>query len=245
METYYSGHGVDVYLADYRDVLPQLGRVDSVVTDPPYGVTALPWDRWPDGWPQHMAGLTDSLWSFLPMRVALERGTEFAGWRYAQDLVWEKHNGSGFTRDRFRRVHEHAIHWYRGAWKAQHRAVPLVPRPHDLDKSAMPAGDRGAGRHVGAIKPQRYVDDGTRLMRSVLRAPAVRYGAHPTEKPQELLQALIQYSVPPGGTVLDPMAGSLAVARAAIATGRRAIVVEVREQYAEAGVQVLEQDQAA
>ena len=36
-----------------------------------------------------------------------------AKWRYAQDIVWEKHNGSGFHADRFKRVHEHAVQFYR------------------------------------------------------------------------------------------------------------------------------------
>lgn len=31
--------GVELYLGDCRDVLPTLGKVDAVVTDPPYGVS--------------------------------------------------------------------------------------------------------------------------------------------------------------------------------------------------------------
>src|SRR2546423_1549171 len=38
------------------------------------------------------------------------------GWRYSQDIVWEKQNGSGSHADRFRRVHEHAVLFYRGGW---------------------------------------------------------------------------------------------------------------------------------
>ena len=30
--------GVEIWLGDCREVLPMLGRVDAVVTDPPYGV---------------------------------------------------------------------------------------------------------------------------------------------------------------------------------------------------------------
>ncbi len=33
-----------LYLADCRDVLPTLGRVDAVVTDPPYGYGKYPTD---------------------------------------------------------------------------------------------------------------------------------------------------------------------------------------------------------
>jgi site-specific DNA-methyltransferase (adenine-specific) len=41
-----------LYLADCREVLPMLGRVDSIVTDPPYGLG----DKWQGGkakWPLH------------------------------------------------------------------------------------------------------------------------------------------------------------------------------------------------
>ena len=49
------------------------------------------------------------------MRFFMTTAERFAenGWKYAQDIVWEKHNGSGFHADRFKRVHEHAVQFYR------------------------------------------------------------------------------------------------------------------------------------
>jgi len=45
----------------------------------------------------------------------MDHGEQFkaAGLRYSQDVVWEKHNGSSFHADRFKRVHEHAVQFYR------------------------------------------------------------------------------------------------------------------------------------
>jgi len=37
--------GIQLYLADCRDVLPTLDKVDAVVTDPPYGVGIADWDQ--------------------------------------------------------------------------------------------------------------------------------------------------------------------------------------------------------
>jgi len=38
IEPYYNEDGITIYNADCRDVLPQLERVDLVLTDPPFGV---------------------------------------------------------------------------------------------------------------------------------------------------------------------------------------------------------------
>ena len=38
MKPYYEEEGIVIYHADCREVLPQLGNVDLIVTDPPYGI---------------------------------------------------------------------------------------------------------------------------------------------------------------------------------------------------------------
>lgn len=60
--------------------------------------------------------------------------------------------------------------------------------------------------------------------------------AHPAAKPVQLMAHLVRLFIPRGGSVLDPFAGSGATAAAAIATGRRAILVEKDPSFAaEAG----------
>jgi len=45
-EPYYESPGLTIYHGDCRELLPSIDeRVDAVVTDPPYGDTALDWDR--------------------------------------------------------------------------------------------------------------------------------------------------------------------------------------------------------
>ena len=38
MKPYYQHAGITIYHGDCRDILPSLGRVDAVITDPPYGI---------------------------------------------------------------------------------------------------------------------------------------------------------------------------------------------------------------
>lgn len=59
-----------------------------------------------------------------------------------------------------------------------------------------------------------------------------RWGSrHPTVKPVDLIAWLVKLVCPPGGTFLDPFAGSGTAAVAALATGRNAILIEREPQY--------------
>lgn len=44
VEPYYDQDGITIYNADCREVLPQLGTFDLLLTDPPYGIGAK-WDK--------------------------------------------------------------------------------------------------------------------------------------------------------------------------------------------------------
>jgi site-specific DNA-methyltransferase (adenine-specific) len=58
---------------------------------------------------------------------------------------------------------------------------------------------------------------------------------HPTIKPTKLMRYLITMICPPGGTVLDPFAGSCTTGVAAIQTEREFIGIEREEEYVEIG----------
>lgn len=232
IEPYYEDADTVLYRGDMRQVLPALEvTADCVIADPPYGETALSWDRWPDGWPDVVLAASRSMWCFGSMRMFLERRNEFAAWQLSQDVVWEKANGSGFASDRFRRVHEHALHWYLGRWADVHHDTPTVPgrpRPTATIAASHPPD------HTKRSGPVPYTYGDTRLARSVLHLPSPHGSAvHPTEKPTGLLRLLIEYACPPGGLILDPFAGSGSTAVAARLIGRRAVLIEADERYCE------------
>lgn len=241
MKPYYEDASVRLYHGDCREIVPALNlAADCVITDPPYGETSLAWDRWPDGWPSVAATITDDLWCFGSMRMFFDRLPEFSEWRLGQEIVWEKQDGSGFATDRFRRVHEFAVQWYRGAWTDLRRETPRLGTKGP-DKSVRRRALDPA--HHGSRGESAYVDDGTRLQRSVIGVPNCHGRAlHPTEKPSGILVPLIQYSCPKYGTVVDLFAGSGSTLRTAKDLGRMAVGIEADEAYCEVAASRLAQD---
>lgn len=79
------------------------------------------------------------------------------------------------------------------------------------------------GRHLLSCRPSMLLDVGC--------VPTWKLRHHPHQKPVGLFRRLIAASTPPGGTVLDPFAGSGTTGIAALAEGRKAILVEREPAY--------------
>jgi site-specific DNA-methyltransferase (adenine-specific) len=225
---YYQDDFVTLYHGDAMEIAPRLAlQVDAVVTDPPYGETSLDWDVWPSGWPSMAFTLTRQLWCFGSMRMFWEQRDEFASWKLAQDLVWEKHNGSASASDRFRRVHELTVQFYSGDWATIYKR-PVMTQ----DATARTARRKGRPPHWGAIGEKLYVseDGGPRLMRSVIPVRSCHgYAVNETQKPEGIISPLLEYSVPVGGMVVDLFSGSGTVLAVARQQGKRSIGIEKRE----------------
>lgn len=224
---------------DCRTLMPSEGPFDMILADPPYGDTSLSWDRQVAGWERIAAASlkpTGSLWLFGSLRSIAGTWIELhaAGLRYAQDIVWEKHNGSGFHADRFKRVHEHVVQFYRddAPWGGVYNDVQTTP-----DATARTVRrKRGGPQHTGHIEAGYYAseDGGPRLMRSVLSIPSCHgHAIHPTEKPIDLLTILLRTSCSPNGTVGDFFAGSGSCADAAVATNRNYVGCEIDPMMAQ------------
>ena len=222
-------------LGDCRNILPALppASVDLVLTDPPYGTTSHAWDRPVEGWLQLCLPLlkpSGSVWVFGSMRS--HKAADWAGWQLAQDIVWEKHNGSSSAADRLRRVHEIAVHLYRSdaKWESVYNKVL-----HTNDARARVVRRKQRPPQWGDIGPAWYrsEDGGPRIMRSVMFFRSMHGEAeHPTQKPVAVMMPLIEMSCPPGGVVLDPFIGSGTTALAAHQLGRSCIGIEINPDYA-------------
>jgi site-specific DNA-methyltransferase (adenine-specific) len=161
-----------------------------------------------------------------------ENAIEFDGWRLSHEVIWEKHNGTGLFNDRFRRVHEHAVHFYRDDAKwADVYKLPQVTN----DARARVVRKRGrAAQWIGATGETIYrsEDGGPRLMRSVIYVRSEHGRAeHPTQKPIGIVEPLLLYACPQGGRVLDCFAGSGTTGIVARRNGMNALLIEARPEF--------------
>jgi site-specific DNA-methyltransferase (adenine-specific) len=205
-----------VLQGDCLELLPALvsDSIDCAIVDPPYGETSLPWDKPVRGWTDQMARVvkpTGSMWVFGSLRHFCEayRVGEFSRWKLSQEVIWEKHNGTGLFNDRFRRVHEIVAHFYR----ADSKWTDVFKAPQfSNDATARTIRKKGRpAQWIGATGQTLYKseDGGPRLQRSVIYVRSEHGRAeHPTQKPLGIIEPLLLYACPVGGHVLDPFAGS-------------------------------------
>ncbi len=242
MKPYYNHAGITIYHGDCREIMPDLDLVDSVIEDTTYGDTFCEWDRVVTGWAD-LCPLTPggTVWCFGSFRYWREHGNaEFSGWKYAQDVVWEKHNGSNFHADRFRRVHELVAQFYKGLWGDVYRETQ---KTNDATERRVRRKQRPAHFGNAGASSYRSKDGGPRLMRSVIFVRSCHGSAeNETQKPEGIIAPLVLYSCPPGGVVLDPFVGSGTTLAVAKAHGRRAIGIELRESQCEIAAKRMAQE---
>jgi site-specific DNA-methyltransferase (adenine-specific) len=239
LKPFFQDELVTLYCGRAEELLPKMPRADAIVTDPPYAETSLEWDVWPSGWANLAMLVSNQMWCFGSMRMFFDKRDEFACWKLAQDVVWEKHNGSNSSSDRFRRIHELALHFYRGEWNSLHKAPQTTndATAKTIRRKRRPPQWGDIGEHT-----YRSEDGGPKLTTSVIYARSCHgYAVNETQKPEDIVAPLLAYSVPLGGLVVDCFAGSgttLAVARK---TGRHAIGIELRESQCKRIVERLSQ----
>ncbi len=229
----------DIITGDCLGLAERFGPFGMLLVDPPYGDTSLDWDRRAvSDWAGKAGTLlkpNGSMLVFGSMRYFIHEGAkiEAAGFQIAQDVVWEKHNGSGFYADRFKRVHEHIVQFYRSTdkWANVYNEVQTTP-----DATARTVRRKKRPSHTGHIEAGWYTseDGGPRIMRSVIYMPSCHGRTiHPTQKPDALLEVLIRTSCPPDGTVGDLFAGSGSCGEAARRAGRDYIGFEIDPDMAD------------
>lgn len=235
---YYEHAGITIYHGDCREILPLVGAVHAVVTDPPYcsggfsesakqaakGMGLRSETLKEVGWFVNDNMTTQGLCWLLSTvagwsrRILVEGGTltVFTDWRMSAPLS-AAIESSGFR-------YQNLIVWKKPSmglgtgFRAQHELVLHfsngTPSYHRFD--------------VGNVIECSRVNAASR--------------EHQTQKPVQLLSEIISVVSAETQTILDPFMGSGTTLVAAKQLGRQAIGIELEERYCEIAAMRLSQD---
>jgi site-specific DNA-methyltransferase (adenine-specific) len=218
MNPYYEDDDVTLYHGDCLEVLPKLTEpVDLLCADPPYGLD-IGYGRTALGI-RTIAGDADDL-----LLCGVFASTAHLMKPDAWSVVFCGYSTVGKVQSQ--------------ASIAGHTVKTVVV----WDKKMPGLGEGIRNQHEMAVlsrkgKPQERFTGGN--VWSITRERG--RPEHPHMKPQALMTRCVDYYSPPGGTVLDPFAGSGSTLVAAKALGRRAIGIELDERYCELIVKRLAQ----
>ena len=238
IKPYFQDEWVTLFNADYREILPQLGTgsVDLVLTDPPYATTNLPWDKavdWPFFWGQadRIAKLSAPMVLFSSGKFTiLLINTNLKNFRY--EIIWEKNMPVGYLDAKRRplRCHENVLVFAR-----KFKASVYNPQMTEGPMHKRGSTTRRAPHYSVHEKNIPVTESNLYYPRSVWRFSNTRQGKslHPTQKPLEMMERLAKTFSNRGDLILDPFAGSGTTLQAARNCGKRAVGVELNEEYCE------------
>lgn len=223
MTPYYNHAGITIYHGDCRDVLPELVGVDSVVTDPPYGV-------------------------FLTEKRAKQRGggvfSRPGGYSFEDTPAYIADVVVPVIIDCRARVRSVCVTpGTRNLW-----AYP----PADDMGCFFSAAGTGMGKWgFTCSQPILFYGADPYLQKSLGSRPnscgqtypndANSYD-HPCAKPMPMMSWLVRRASLEGELVLDPFMGSGTTLQAAKNAFRRAIGIEIEEKYCEIAAKRLSQE---
>jgi site-specific DNA-methyltransferase (adenine-specific) len=211
-----------LYLGDCLEILPTLGKVDAVVTDPPYSVSvAGSQNKSPHGTRNLDFFAGDADWQAMTATVGVAIGLA-AGKEPLNMVIWCGHRQIG-------RIVEDL------------EAAGFSTRLLCWKKSCPPPAAPGAGftsafeQAVYAYRSGRQWNGG-QYSHNIFEADSYRFGQpgkvdHPTQKPLALIEWNTSLLTDAGDTILDPFMGSGTTGVACAKLGRKFIGIEIEPRY--------------
>ena len=259
-DPFYVGDGLTVFSADLLDALPLLepGSIDAVVTSPPYamqrkstygGVPEKDYPDWTVAWMDALRpALKDDGSVIINIRPHIKNGQisdyvlrtrlalRDAGWCELEELIWHKKGGAPLgSIARPRRTWESLL------WFGKHGRAYSSPKSAGQYREGVKSGRGRQGPHIarsladapggswsGVARVPDVVEMSTRL-----NANDSDLNRHPAPFPWQLAEWCAKLICPPGGTVLDPFAGSGSTAIAALHNGFQSVAIEREPEYAQ------------
>jgi site-specific DNA-methyltransferase (adenine-specific) len=218
-----------LYQGDCMEILPTLGKVDAVVTSPPYNQASL-WCHGGRGSGMHRgnAWVAKSGEGYLSHKDDMAE-EDYRDWmrrffdccRTATiGLVWINHK----TRYRNRKG-IHPLHLFNGPIYSEivwDRGISLTLNARKF----APSHEFFYGFGV-----PHYWDNSYNTRMSVWRIAPQSFKGHPCPFPVNLAEPIIGASVPPDGVVADPFMGSGTTGVACAKMGRKFIGIELEPKY--------------
>lgn len=247
--------GLTVHNADLLDALPTLalGSIDAVVTSPPYamqrvstygGVQEKDYPDWTVAWMEALKpALKDDGSVIINIRPHIKNGQisdyvlrtrlalRDAGWCECDELIWHKPDGMPTGSPRRPRRTWESLLWFGKHGRAWADPKAAGTEPVRTTRTWSNRANRNGwehGTYGGRSEPaiSRVTD--------IVRV-AVKHKSdydHPAPFPPALAEWCGKLICPPGGTILDPFAGSGSTAIAALHNGFQSVAIEREPEYA-------------
>jgi len=224
---------IDLYRGDCLEVMDELIakgiKVDSIITDPPYGTTACKWDS---------IIPFDEMWLRLnklikPNGAIVLFGSEPFGSalrmsnikNYKQDLIWKKTNATNPMQAKKRHMMkvENIMLFYKK--QCTYNPQGLI-RVNKITKQ----GKSGIISDISKSRKSEYFQEFSNYPDTILEYKRDKQ-VHPTQKPVALMEYLIKTYTNEGELVLDFTMGSGTTGVAAKNLGRKFIGIELDPDY--------------
>jgi len=233
---------IKLYNDDCFNVLKNIddNSVDLVLTDPPYGTTAIEWDNILD---------YEKVWVELDRIVKPKSNIIFFGsqpftsklitskldW-FRYELIWNKNKcGSpGLAKIRPNKVHENIMVFSKKSGGTYNPIMEKGEPYKRFNPDGYGSGKNTHGYGFGNKKSVGSENSGTRYPKSILHASrnfSAQQTLHPTQKPTNLLNWLIMTYSNENDIVLDFTMGSGSTGVSCKLTNRKFIGVELEKEY--------------
>jgi len=144
---------------------------------------------------------------------------QLGGWHVLNDISWFKPNASPNLSCRMFTASHESLIWARTSKKDKHVFNYKAMRESDYHEKDVLKKEGKQMRSIWSI--------------ALTKKSEKRFGKHPTQKPESLLERVILSSTNPGDIVLDPFCGSGTTGAVALRHGRRFIGIDMDKTFLE------------
>ena len=235
---------VNLYNDDCFNVLKTLPdeSVDLVLTDPPYGTTAIQWDKVLDFnkmWDEldRVVKSKSNIILFASQPFTSLLVTSKLDW-FRYELVWNKNKcGSpGLAKKRPQKVHENILLFSKESGGLYNPIMEEGDPYKRFNADGYGSGKNTHGYGFGKNKSTGSSNSGTRYPKSILHGSrnfSAQQTVHPTQKPTNVLNWLIMTYSNQNDVVLDFTMGSGSTGVSSKLTGRSFVGIEKDKDYFE------------